>query len=299
MATGSLVDALNDLTKSVCPNRIGKLCGISAVPAQVASYAEVASSLSGAAPTICETGFSCGHSTMTFLESNPRVRVVNFDLPTLAWARRAREYMKTRYGSRVTVVDGSSRKTIANYTREHPELQCDLVVVDGDHTYVSTLIDLVSLLQRAPCNASVLLDDVCDIERCHAHVPSTLASTSHHAGYYVNGSNHPSIIGPTLAWNEALRTGHVTQVKTFFEAAPDRGWVLGRQVCSADGKPLPMHERYSVRPQPVRFHPDVTSPRVASTHEANYKQAEKLWADASMKLVFGGMTSGLITRRRR
>ena len=108
MASGSLVDALNDLTKSVCPNRIGKLCGISAVPAQVASYAEVASSLSGAAPTICETGFSCGHSTMTFLESNPRVRVVNFDLPTLAWARRAREYMKTRYGSRVTVVDGSS-----------------------------------------------------------------------------------------------------------------------------------------------------------------------------------------------
>lgn len=201
--------------------------------------------------------------------------MLNFDLPIPnGYAGRARAHVKARYGHRVTVVDGKSRETIPQYAASHPRLRCDLVVVDGDHTYASTLQDLVALLQFAPCNASVLLDDVCDVRACHAHVTPALAALS--MGFK-NGSNHPSVVGPTMAWHEAVRTGHVAPVRTWFESAEDRGWVLGRHVCDADGRPKPMQPAYSTRPQWPVYRPDRWSPRVTSAVKADWKAAEKLW----------------------
>ena len=73
------------------------------------------------------------------------------------------------FGERVTVIDGNSwGSTIPAYIQAHPNARCSLVVVDGDHSYVGTLLDLASLLQMAACDAPVLLDDVCKRSSCHA-----------------------------------------------------------------------------------------------------------------------------------
>lgn len=268
-----LVSSLKNLTAAACPNTAGELFGIAAVPEQVRAYAKVAASLNGSDPHICEVGFNCGHSTTTFLEANPRATLVNFDLPMLRWARSARSFIKHRYGSRVKIIDGPSRKTIPEFARAHPNFRCDLVVVDGEHSYVGSLLDLVNLLQYAPCNAPVLMDDICDPQRCHAHIPRTLSNFSRYKG----GSNHPSIIGTTMAWNEALRVGHVAQLKTWFNIASDRGWVLGRNQCGSDGKAKPMQPSYTLRPPPLQFEPDIFSKDIAPTYEAQYEDAAKAW----------------------
>jgi hypothetical protein len=247
----------------------------------VRAYARVAAGLNMSNPNVCEVGFNCGHSTTTFLEANPRATVINFDLPMLRWAKSAREYLRKRYGSRVTIVDGPSRATIPLHAKKSPGFRCDLVVVDGEHSYVSSLLDLVNLLQYAPCDAPVLLDDVCDQNRCHAHIPTLLTQMSKSMK---GGSNHPSVIGTTMAWNEALRAGHVTQMKTWFGIAPDRGWVLGRHKCGSDGKPKPMQSAYTLRPPPLTFHPDVFSKNVAPTNEAQYRAAAKEWGGAQVSV---------------
>ena len=220
-------------------------------------------------------GFNCGHSSITFLEANPRAHVINFDLPThMGYGPRARAYVKERYGSRFHIVDGNSRLTIPAHVTTHPNQRCDLVVVDGDHSYASTLLDLVTLLQLAPCNASILIDDVCDVNRCHAHVPPALA---HMNPAYKDGSNHPAVVGPTMAWAEAERMGHVALTRAWFGEAADRGWLLGRHVCDASGKRRPVQPRYSVRPEPPMYEPYNWSARVTAAVRADWNAAAKLW----------------------
>lgn len=271
---GHIHTALANLSLHACNHSVAPILGISAVPEQVRLYARTAAALPQNA-TICETGFNCGHSTTTFLEANPTANVINFDLPLLPWAKSARAYIKTRYGERVEIRDGPSKRTILEHA-SRKAFRCDLVVVDGEHTYAGTLLDLVRLLQFAPCGAPVLVDDVCDRERCHGHAIPILGQSS---SRFINGTNHPSLVGPTMAWYEAVRAGHVELVQGWFGVAPDRGWVLGRAKCGANGLPVPESPRYTLRPPMLRYEPDVPSKHVTAAVDTQYKQAARLWEE--------------------
>ena len=75
-------NAFNKMSKYACPGAAPLLVGIAANNGQVRDYARWVQQLPGS-PTICEIGFNCGHSTATFLEANPRSRVINFDMTDL------------------------------------------------------------------------------------------------------------------------------------------------------------------------------------------------------------------------
>ena len=254
--------ALAELTSSACNVSSARKFGIGAVPRQIAVYASMAAALPNAA-TICEIGLNCGHSATTFLEANPHARVVSFDLPGAPWGMKARAYLRSRYGQRLEIVDGRSSHTMKDWFREHPDVRCDLASVDGDHAYYPTMVDIANVLQRVRCNGSVLLDDVCDPNRCHAH--------------RLDGTNHDAVVGPTMAWHEAVRTGHLVPVGSWFADSPDRGWVHGRSRCLR-GTPLPIKERYSPRPVALTFVPDRPwSQRTEAKVQATYALAKRKW----------------------
>eukprot|EP00966_Prymnesium_polylepis_P091786 2124593-Prymnesium_polylepis.1 len=93
--------------------------------AQVESYVQAAQALPNR-PTllVCEVGFNCGHSTATFLESNPAIKTLSFDwqnpISSKHYGLRARSFFRSRYGSRFKVVDGDSKASIPKYLTSHP-----------------------------------------------------------------------------------------------------------------------------------------------------------------------------------
>jgi len=250
--------------------------GISANPMQVIAYVEVVRNIVSKLghAQVCEVGFNCGHSSVAFLEADPRVSVRNFDRPSYSWADVGRRFLRSRYANRFSIHDGQSGITIPNFIRENPDApKCDLVVVDGSHKYSDTLNDLKNMLHMSHCGSSVLLDDVCDPRNCHAHVAASMDAV--HAG-----QNHPTVVGPTQAWAEAKATGLVSETRTWFADAPDRGWVLGRVQCNqTTGKPTQLDG--SPRHSSVSLHylPDVPftgrwggSGRAAAGSFSNFQQ---------------------------
>jgi len=235
-----------------------RLFGIAAHEAQVEAYMQVAREVASrsASPStlVCEVGFNCGHSSAAFLEADERIHVLNFDLPYYSWATAGRNFMRERYGSRIRVIDGSSLTTLPAFARSHPAFrECELVVVDGSHRYRPVLADLQNALQLARCGASVLLDDVCDPFRCHAHIPASMFPRQ-------AGVNHPGVVGPTQAWTAAKAAGLIAERRAWFEEE-DRGWVHGRARCNASGRPAIPAQGFPAVPEiRLRYEPDVRRP---------------------------------------
>ena len=206
----------------------------------------------------------------------PQHFFVNFDLPTYPWNRTARAYHRSRYGPRLEVIDGNSLVTIREFSQRKPTPSCDMVVVDGMHDYVHPLLDILGLLTFAPCNASIVMDDVCDPRRCHAHFIGRRDLGS--------GANNHVVIGPTQAWREAIRTGHVREVVAYNEPATggafDRGWALGEHVCDRHGERTRPRRRYSYTPVMVTFQPNHPSGEQSARDTKQRAVAKDLWGEA-------------------
>jgi len=56
------------------------------------------------ARTVCETGFNTGHSTLTYLVTNPGVQVHSFDLGQHAYSREMARYINQRFPGRYTYI---------------------------------------------------------------------------------------------------------------------------------------------------------------------------------------------------
>ena len=152
---------------------------------------------------------------------------------------RARKYFAARYGERLRVVDGDSTRTVPSYLASHPEVRCDLIVVDGAHNYVGPVLDAVNLMHAGSCGTHLIMDDVCDPASCHAHGP--------------DGRDAVAQIGPTQAWTELKRAGYARELQTHFDVVPDRGWVHGMQTCSPEGLPNSTSVGLSAAPTNVVF----------------------------------------------
>lgn len=77
-----------------------------------------------------------------------------FDLWEHAYAPRAEAWLRSpaaaAHGikdgdSRLTVVKGSSLETVPEFAAENPDVKCDLISVDGGHTYDIALKDLENM----------------------------------------------------------------------------------------------------------------------------------------------------------
>ena len=174
----------------------------SEVPSQTALF-----NLLGRKPfvrTVCETGFNAGHSSLLWLSSNNRSRVFSFDLAVHKYTRPMADYLCQLYPTRMHTVFGNSQITLPKFVERarvmEPGLTCDIVLVDGGHTYEVTRDDIANFGKLAtPDHTLLVLDDY----------PSTMFDDQS--------------IG--RAWREALAAGFIRPL--FQCSVGNRGFSLG------------------------------------------------------------------------
>ena len=151
-------------TGSTSRRKTYRLGSVGASRAQTDFYARVAAS--PAVRTICEVGFNAGHSTAIWLSSNPTARVHSFDLFDHTWSMGAVRILQARFPGRLTVWKGDSLRTVPRWRAAEPGARCDLVHVDGKHSYFNAVFDFVNLQLHSHAHALYLFDDQCDPTGC-------------------------------------------------------------------------------------------------------------------------------------
>ncbi|ELU04771.1 hypothetical protein CAPTEDRAFT_186058 [Capitella teleta] len=109
--------------------------------------------------TICETGFNAGHSTLIWLASRNGTKVYSFDLGNHKYAKKMAEHLQSKYPGRLTVTWGDSTKSLPEFRKSHPEVKCDLLIVDGGHSVPIATADFVNLRKMANAGNLVVFDD--------------------------------------------------------------------------------------------------------------------------------------------
>jgi hypothetical protein len=115
---------------------------------------------------ICEVGFNAGHSTALWLSANPTATVDTFDIfnPHLTGFMRPNLLLLQRlFPGRLTAHVGDSLRTIPAANLLPP---CDLVHVDGRHSYDNTRQDTINFMRISRPSTLYLFDDQCDPLKC-------------------------------------------------------------------------------------------------------------------------------------
>lgn len=116
--------------------------------------------------TICEVGFNVGHSTALWLVTNPMVQVHTFDLFSRKESLASEALLKQRFPNRLHTYAGNSLHMVPRWVRDNPSIRCDLLHIDGKHSYWNTVLDFVHLLPATSPNAIAIFDDQCDPADC-------------------------------------------------------------------------------------------------------------------------------------
>ena len=111
--------------------------------------------------TVCETGFNAGHSTLQWLTANEKIQVYLIR-PWYAYIFSTYGRLSSIHISKPTPhVLGDSRKTLRKIKKEKPDLKCDLVVIDGGHTYHVAYSDMLHMENIVNPNGHlIILDDL-------------------------------------------------------------------------------------------------------------------------------------------
>jgi len=161
--------------------------------------------------TIGEIGFNGGHSSYIFLKTRPDTRVLSFDLGMHNYVKVAKNYIDKQFPGRHQLVLGDSLETVPEYFRQHPETRCDLLFVDGGHSYTNAYTDLHNFEPFAHPGTLVMMDDLIPWE--------------------------PWGEGPCQAWGESVAQGYIQQVGLYRNGIPvsevekhkgDKVWGIGR-----------------------------------------------------------------------
>eukprot|EP00440_Ansanella_granifera_P075754 gb/GFBE01082202.1/.p2 GENE.gb/GFBE01082202.1/~~gb/GFBE01082202.1/.p2 ORF type:complete len:276 (-),score=50.07 gb/GFBE01082202.1/:133-960(-) len=156
---------------------------------------------------ICEVGFNAGHSASIYLNANPEANLYSFDIGQFPYTRGNSKLMKELFPDRFEYIEGDSQSSARAFAEQRPDVKCDVISVDGDHSTEGTFADLENFRKLASCRNWVLMDD---------------------AGW--NSTNS--------AWQKAKDAGILTQVECFADMNPrpdyqfmeypnNRSWCLG------------------------------------------------------------------------
>ncbi|EKX41259.1 hypothetical protein GUITHDRAFT_153900 [Guillardia theta CCMP2712] len=107
---------------------------------------------------VCETGFNGGHSASLFLLSDPRVRYYGWDLGVYSAAKVVAKKLSEEFPGRLQVMWGDSKKTVPSFFEQN-SLLCDLVVIDGEHSYNGVQSDLGVISKHMKGKWQVFVDD--------------------------------------------------------------------------------------------------------------------------------------------
>ena len=137
-----------------------------------------------------------GHSAAVWLSGGART-VHAFDFFREPHSRAALELLQRLYPGRLVAHAGD---TAVEVPRAKLGRSCDLVVIDGGHSYANVVTDLVNLQAHATAEARFLFDDVCNVSGCES--------------WNDGGAIHQG--GPTLATCDLVRSGALRPLWTAF-----------------------------------------------------------------------------------
>eukprot|EP00959_Pyramimonas_sp_CCMP1952_P273666 5720188-Pyramimonas_sp.AAC.1 len=123
-------------------------------------YALNHSAVTGSAKNMvyCETGFNSGMSALPFLLAG--YEVFSFDTMKNKYSPSCALNLGICFPGKFTAIRGSSLETIAQLHREKPGLRCDVMSVDGGHSFKHVLNDISEFYKLSRPQGLVLIDDV-------------------------------------------------------------------------------------------------------------------------------------------
>jgi hypothetical protein len=110
--------------------------------------------------TVCETGFNQGFSALVWLASNPSLHVYSFDIMRYSGSYAALEFVQNNFPGRLTLIRGDSKHSIAEFASTHPDVMCDIILVDGLHTFDGALTDMRAFARLAHEQTVLFMDDL-------------------------------------------------------------------------------------------------------------------------------------------
>lgn len=154
---------------------------------------------------IMEIGFNAGHSSELFLRGREDTQVVSFDIMDHDYGFIGKDYIDYTFPERHQLVIGDSRYTVPKFSRNSPECKFDLIFIDGCHEESFAAADIANSRKLAHPGTWVLIDDI---------EPE------------VNENSVKWFIGPTMAWNQAIKEGILVEVERHYRDG--RGWAVGK-----------------------------------------------------------------------
>lgn len=128
--------------------------------------------------TICEIGFNAGHSAAAWTQHYPKSQYISFDLFNKNVSHVARLHLNTR---NIRYIIGNTAQTLIDN-----KFDCDVISIDGDHSYKGALRDLQNMQRHANPQHVIIMDDLlCKWWWCHP---------------------------PTKAWKEMISLGYIEQI---------------------------------------------------------------------------------------
>jgi predicted O-methyltransferase YrrM len=110
--------------------------------------------------SIAEIGLNAGNSAEHFLKCCPALKkFVSFDINKYPYTAHAVEYFTRYYKGFFEFVPGDSAFTVSEYAKKFPEQKFDLIYIDGDHSYESSMSNLIRCKDLAHSNSLVWIND--------------------------------------------------------------------------------------------------------------------------------------------
>mmetsp|Transcript_46181 Transcript_46181/g.86180 ORF Transcript_46181/g.86180 Transcript_46181/m.86180 type:complete len:249 (+) Transcript_46181:619-1365(+) len=130
---------------------------------QLIGYVEVIREPAKPVKTYCEIGVNVGHGTVAMLLADPKLKVHSFDKFDFKFSKWILDTVKAVFVDRIQFHIGDSRRTLPEYVntvQRGVTKSCDVLLVDGDHSYEGALIDIRNFANVAACNSTLLIDDI-------------------------------------------------------------------------------------------------------------------------------------------
>ena len=112
---------------------------------------------------ICEIGFNAGHSTLEWLIAAPSADIVTFDLFTHTYSNLSEAFIRSHpilnATLRFELYKGDSARIVPEYANSHKGVLCDLLSIDGGHSYEIASNDIINMRALANPEFNVLFID--------------------------------------------------------------------------------------------------------------------------------------------